>query len=63
VQIRSTDGEHFTVAGEDLVGAYLYPKIVAAFEQMGLRLDRACEGDERAADGAADKAVDKGKQP
>jgi hypothetical protein len=63
VQIRSTDGEHFTVAGEDLVGAYLYPRIVAAFEQTGTRLDLACEGDERAADGAADKAVDKGKQP
>jgi hypothetical protein len=64
VQIRSTDGEHFTVAGEDLVGAYLYPKIVAAFEQMGLRLDRACQGAEQAAEGGgADKPVDKGKQP
>jgi hypothetical protein len=63
VQIRSSDGEHFTVAGEDLVAAYLYPKIVAAFEQMGLRLDRACLPPEQAADGGADKAIDKGKQP
>ena len=62
VQIRSTDGEHFTVAGEDLVAAYLYPKIVAAFEQMGIRLDRACGGAEQAADGG-DPTVDKGKQP
>jgi hypothetical protein len=63
VQIRTSDGEHFTVAGEDLVAAYLYPRIVAAFEQMGLRLDRACTGTEQAADGGADKAPDKGRQP
>jgi uncharacterized protein len=63
VQIRTSDGEHFTVAGEDLVAAYLYPKIVAAFEQMGLRLDRACLGTEQSADGGADKAPDKGQQP
>jgi hypothetical protein len=63
VQIRTSDGEHFTVAGEDLVAAYLYPKIVAAFEQMGVRLDRACLGTEQSADGGADKAPDKGKQP
>jgi hypothetical protein len=63
VQIRTSDGEHFTVAGEDLVAAYLYPKIVAAFEEMGLRLDRACVGTEQAADGGADKAIDKGSQP
>ena len=31
---------------EDLVAAYLYPRIVAAFEQMGMRLDRACAGSE-----------------
>jgi hypothetical protein len=43
VQIRTSDGEHFTVAGEDLLAAYLYPKIVTAFEQTGLRLDHVCE--------------------
>jgi hypothetical protein len=63
VQIRTSDGEHFTVAGEDLVGAYLYPKIVAAFERMGTRLDRACGGAEQAAGSGADKAADKGAQP
>jgi len=62
VQIRTTDGEHFTVAGEDLVAAYLYPKIVAAFEQMGMRLDRACTRAEKAADGGG-TAADRGKQP
>ncbi len=59
VQIRTSDGEHFTVAGEDLVATYLYPKIVAAFEQMGTRLDRACASAEQAAESVADK----GKQP
>jgi len=63
VQIRTSDGEHFTVAGEDLVAGYLYPKIVAAFEQMGVRLDRSCAGTEQAADAVADKAADnKGPQ-
>ena len=62
VQIRTSDGEHFTVAGEDLVGAYLYPRIVAAFEQMGTRLDRGCQSADQAADTAAEKP-DKGRQP
>jgi hypothetical protein len=48
VQIRTSDGEHFTVAGEDLIGAYLYPKIVAAFEQMGRPLEQACADADRA---------------
>jgi hypothetical protein len=61
VQIRTSDGEHFTVAGEDLVAAYLYPKIVATFEQVGMRLDRACT--EQSADGGDDKTPDKGRQP
>ena len=30
VQIRTTDGEHFTDPGENLTAAYLFPKIVAA---------------------------------
>jgi hypothetical protein len=57
VQIRTSDGEHFTVAGEDLVARYLYPKIVTAFDHIGVRLDRACES----ADKAADKSVEMGK--
>ena len=35
VQIRTADGEHFTIAGEDVVAAYLYPKIVAALSEAG----------------------------
>jgi hypothetical protein len=35
VQIRTPDGQHFTAAGEDLVAAYLFPKIVAALEEAG----------------------------
>ena len=61
VQIRTSDGEHFTVAGEDLVAAYLYPKIAAAFEQMGTRLDRACASVEQAAETGADRTADKGR--
>jgi hypothetical protein len=63
VQIRTSDGEHFTVAGEDLVAGYLYPQIVAAFERMGTRLDRACASAEQAADRGADTTADKGRQP
>jgi hypothetical protein len=43
VQIRTADGQHFTPAGEDLVAAYLFPKIVAALDRMGVRLD-TCTG-------------------
>ncbi len=63
VQIRTSDGEHFTVAGEDLVAGYLYPKIAAAFEQMGMRLDRACASTEQAADSGGEKLADKLKGP
>lgn len=56
VQIRTSDGEHFTVAGEDLVAVYLYPKIVTAFEHSGVRLDRVCES-------SADNAKTPGKDP
>jgi hypothetical protein len=38
VQIRTSDGQHFTVAGEDLVAAYLSPKIIAALRDAGIRL-------------------------
>jgi uncharacterized protein len=64
VQIRTSDGEHFTVAGEDLIGAYLYPKVVTALEQMGRPLDRACVAADRSVDQAADTAVaEKQKEP
>jgi uncharacterized protein len=43
VQIRTSDGQHFTVAGEDLVAGYLYPKIVTALEHSGVRLDPGCD--------------------
>jgi hypothetical protein len=36
VQIRSSDGEHFTVAGEMLVAAYLLPRIIGGVAQDGV---------------------------
>ncbi len=36
VQIRTPDGEHFTVAGESLAAAYLLPKILATMAQVGV---------------------------
>jgi uncharacterized protein len=39
VPIRASDGDHFTVPGEDLVAAYLFPKILAALSEAGVRLD------------------------
>jgi uncharacterized protein len=61
VQIRTSDGEHFTVAGEDLVARYLYPKIVTAFDHIGVRLDRTCESATKSVDKSADKNVELGK--
>ena len=42
VQIRQTDGQHFTVAGEDLVAPYLFQKIAAAFANTGVQLGKTC---------------------
>jgi hypothetical protein len=42
IQIRQPDGEHFTSAGELLVGAYLLPKIVAILVKGGARLGEGC---------------------
>jgi uncharacterized protein len=36
VQIRTSDGQHFTVAGEMLAASYLLPKILAALAQDGV---------------------------
>jgi uncharacterized protein len=36
VQIRTSDGEHFTVAGEMLTAVYLLPRIVANLAQEGV---------------------------
>jgi hypothetical protein len=40
VQIRTPDGQHFTVAGEDLAAGYLFPKIVEALGEAGKNLDQ-----------------------
>ena len=40
VQIRTPDGQHFTVAGEDLAADYLFPKIVEALSAAGKNLDQ-----------------------
>jgi hypothetical protein len=42
IQIRASDGEHFTPAGELLVAAYLLPKIVATLVGSGAKLGEAC---------------------
>jgi len=42
VHIRATDGEHFTSAGDELVAAYLLPKIVAILADGGVELDQTC---------------------
>jgi hypothetical protein len=40
VQIRTPDGQHFTVAGEDLAASYLFPKIVEALDAAGKNIDQ-----------------------
>jgi hypothetical protein len=40
VQIRGSDGIHFTPQGYEMVATYLFPKIVASFQHMGLAFDR-----------------------
>jgi uncharacterized protein len=45
-QIRTTDGQHFTTAGEDLLAAFIYPKIVAALSEVGAAIGQ-CTNSER----------------
>ena len=42
IQIRASDGEHFTPAGEMLVAAYLLPKMTAILLSRGAKLGDAC---------------------
>ncbi len=42
IQIRASDGEHFTPAGQMIVAAYLLPKMVATLRSRGAKLDDAC---------------------
>jgi uncharacterized protein len=39
-QIRTADGQHFTTGGEDILAAYTFPKILAALNTVGIRLDQ-----------------------
>jgi uncharacterized protein len=40
--IRAPDGEHFTAAGDDLVAAFLMPKIVANLKASGTEINTSC---------------------
>ncbi len=42
IQIRASDGEHFTPAGELLVAAYLLPKIIATLVASGVKFGESC---------------------
>jgi hypothetical protein len=46
VQIRTADGQHFTTAGEDLIAAYLFPKIIAALSATDPRVAQCWGGKE-----------------
>jgi uncharacterized protein len=42
VQLRDADGMHFAAAGEDVLAAYLLPKILAALSEAGI-MDGQCQ--------------------
>ncbi len=42
INIRTPDGEHFTSAGDELVAAYLLPKIVANLRASGMEINVSC---------------------
>ena len=44
IQIRASDGEHFSSSGDLLVAAYLLPKMVATLTKGGAKLGEACAG-------------------
>lgn len=41
--IRTTDGQHFTTAGEDLLAAFAMPKIVAALSDASIQLGQCLD--------------------
>jgi hypothetical protein len=44
VQIRTSDGEHFTSAGDLLVAVYLLPKMLASLAERGEQICSKSEG-------------------
>ncbi|MDR3376486.1 MAG: DUF459 domain-containing protein [Ancalomicrobiaceae bacterium] len=42
VQIRLNDGEHFTTAGHDLLGSYMFPKVIDHLASNGVKLPEDC---------------------
>lgn len=42
IQLRMPDGIHFTIAGYDMVAAYLFPKIVTSLRANGRDIEAAC---------------------
>lgn len=44
VQARAPDGIHFTMAGYDLVWAYLFPKLAAKLKETGRKAGLDCAG-------------------
>lgn len=42
IALRTADGSHFTPAGYDLLGAYLFPKIVESLRQRGVDAEKLC---------------------
>jgi uncharacterized protein len=49
-QLRTTDGQHFTTAGEDLLADFIYPKIVAALAEAGVAIGECKSADRGQAD-------------
>lgn len=48
IALRTADGSHFTPAGYDLLGAYLYPRIVETLRQRGIDVDKLCPAKDEA---------------
>lgn len=42
IALRTADGSHFTPAGYDILGAYLFPKIVESLRQRGVDVEKLC---------------------
>lgn len=42
IALRTADGSHFTPAGYDILGAYLFPKIVETLRQRGIDVEKLC---------------------
>jgi uncharacterized protein len=43
IHIRTSDGEHFTSEGDEIVAAYILPRVLATLKEAGVAVKASCQ--------------------